>query len=140
MIVAVVAGLVDRLAQVALERDVPLEEGRRVAELAPGGVRLAQKGCCHHLDRAIAEGGIVRARPGGTIARIGEAGDDEAVIPLSRRAMRGIGLGGHTTIVHQHIAGSVVTERQLFDRWTAQLRVKTRREGATLAAGSVRTT
>ena len=91
-------------------------------------------------DLNLAEGGIVRARPGGTIARIGEAGDDEAVIPLSRRAMRGIGLGGHTTIVHQHIAGSVVTERQLFDRWTAQLRVKTRREGATLAAGSVRTT
>jgi hypothetical protein len=27
--------------QVALERDVPLEQGGRRAELAPGGVRLA---------------------------------------------------------------------------------------------------
>ena len=43
-------------AQVALERDVSLEEGGRVAELAPGGVREAQKGCGDHLDRAIAEG------------------------------------------------------------------------------------
>ena len=32
--------------------------------------------------RNFAEGGIVKARPGGMIARIGEAGYDEAVIPL----------------------------------------------------------
>ncbi len=44
------------VAQVALERDVPLEEGGCVAELAPGDVRLAQEGRCDHLDRAIAEG------------------------------------------------------------------------------------
>jgi hypothetical protein len=44
------------VAQVALERDVPLEEGSRVAELAPGGVRHAQIRRCDHLDRAIAEG------------------------------------------------------------------------------------
>ncbi|MGE0598282.1 MAG: hypothetical protein AB7J35_00465 [Dehalococcoidia bacterium] len=30
----------------------------------------------------LAEGGIVRARPGGTLALLGEAGQDEAVIPL----------------------------------------------------------
>jgi len=42
--------------QVALERgDVPLEQGGRVAELAPGNVRDAQVGRCDHLDRAIAE-------------------------------------------------------------------------------------
>ena len=44
------------VAQVALERDVPLEQGGRRAELAPDGVRRAKKGCCDHLDRAIAEG------------------------------------------------------------------------------------
>lgn len=32
---------------------------------------------------ALAEGGIVKARPGGIIANIGEGGHDEAVIPLS---------------------------------------------------------
>ena len=34
---------------------------------------------------ALAEGGIVRARPGGTLATIGEGGHDEAVIPLNGR-------------------------------------------------------
>jgi hypothetical protein len=32
----------------------------------------------------LAEGGIVRARPGGIIANIGEGGQDEAVIPLNK--------------------------------------------------------
>lgn len=31
----------------------------------------------------LAKGGVVRARPGGTLALIGEAGHDEAVVPLS---------------------------------------------------------
>jgi hypothetical protein len=44
------------VAQVVLERDVPLEEGGRGAELAPDGVRHAQKGRRDHLDRTIAEG------------------------------------------------------------------------------------
>jgi hypothetical protein len=34
----------------------------------------------------LAEGGIVKARPGGTLARIAEAGSDEMVIPLNRGA------------------------------------------------------
>ena len=33
---------------------------------------------------AFADGGIVKARPGGILAQIGEAGQDEAVIPLDR--------------------------------------------------------
>src|SRR5262245_24253705 len=44
------------VAQVALESDVPLEQGGRVAELAAGGVRHAQEVRCDYLDRAIAEG------------------------------------------------------------------------------------
>lgn len=32
----------------------------------------------------LAKGGIVKARPGGTLALVGEAGQDEAVIPLGR--------------------------------------------------------
>lgn len=35
-----------------------------------------------HTVRALAEGGIVQARPGGTLALLGEGGHDEAVIPL----------------------------------------------------------
>ncbi|CAB4166846.1 hypothetical protein UFOVP1383_37 [uncultured Caudovirales phage] len=39
----------------------------------------------------LADGGIVRARPGGTLAVIGEGGRDEAVVPLDGRS-----LGGNT--------------------------------------------
>lgn len=41
-----------------------------------------------------AEGGIVKARPGGLIGRIAEAGRDEAIIPLDRMG----GMGGGQTI------------------------------------------
>lgn len=34
-----------------------------------------------------AKGGIVKARPGGTIVRVGEAGQDEAIVPLGRGGM-----------------------------------------------------
>jgi TP901 family phage tail tape measure protein len=43
----------------------------------------------------LAQGGIVRARPGGILANIGEGGEDEAVIPLSRlSSFTGGGRGG----------------------------------------------
>jgi hypothetical protein len=38
---------------------------------------------------ALAEGGIVKASPGGTLARIGEGGQDEAVIPLGKMGSLG---------------------------------------------------
>lgn len=44
---------------------------------------------------ALKDGGIVKARPGGTIARLGEAGKDEAVVPLD-------GQFGNT-VIHNHI-------------------------------------
>lgn len=43
---------------------------------------------------ALAEGGIVKARPGGTLALIGEAGQSEAVIPLSKMGK----MGGDTNV------------------------------------------
>ncbi len=47
----------------------------------------------------MAEGGIVKSRPGGTLATLGEAGHDEAVIPLSGpNALKGLGGGGTTVI------------------------------------------
>jgi hypothetical protein len=47
----------------------------------------------------MADGGIIRHSPGGTLALIGEAGRDEAVIPLDRMGSMG---GGNVTI---HVNG-----------------------------------
>lgn len=44
-----------------------------------------------------AHGGIVRATPGGQIVRVGEGGQDEAIIPLSQ-GMKNLGRGGGITI------------------------------------------
>lgn len=46
----------------------------------------------------LADGGIVRATPGGVPAIIGEGGQDEAVIPLDRAGEFGFGGGGQTVI------------------------------------------
>ncbi|MGE0227754.1 MAG: phage tail tape measure protein [Dehalococcoidia bacterium] len=43
----------------------------------------------------LAEGGIVRARPGGTLVNVGEGGRDEAVIPLDGRFRGGGGNNYH---------------------------------------------
>ncbi len=43
-----------------------------------------------------ADGGIVKATPGGILGRIGEAGRDEAVIPLDRAGNLTYGQGGNT--------------------------------------------
>ena len=57
---------------------------------------------------SLASGGVVPARPGGTMARIGEGGVDEAVVPLDR-------FGGMGTTITNYftIQGSVLTERDL---------------------------
>lgn len=54
----------------------------------------------------MAKGGIVKARQGGTLALLGEAGADEAVIPLSgRHAPRGGSGGGDTYVIN--ISGAI---------------------------------
>jgi hypothetical protein len=45
---------------------------------------------------ALANGGVVKASPGGTLALIGEGGRDEAVIPLDRAG----GMGGTNVTIH----------------------------------------
>ena len=42
----------------------------------------------------MAEGGIVKPRPGGTLATIGEAGQPEAVVPLNKAKQMGFSGGG----------------------------------------------
>lgn len=54
----------------------------------------------------LATGGIVRARPGGVIARLGEAGGDEAVVPLGRHGEAGLG----TTIVNVTVNAPVAAD------------------------------
>ncbi len=58
----------------------------------------------------LAEGGIVRPTPGGTSAVIGEAGQAEAVIPLTARnlAMMGGGGSGVTVVIN----GSVLSDER----------------------------
>lgn len=50
-----------------------------------------------HIPR-LAEGGIVPATSGGRLAVIGEGGEDEAVIPLSKLAQMDIGGGGESQV------------------------------------------
>lgn len=54
----------------------------------------------------LAEGGIVRATPGGVQATIGEGGQDEAVIPLDRAGEFGFGGGGVTINFNGPIMGN----------------------------------
>ena len=42
----------------------------------------------------LAEGGIVEPSPGGTLATIGEGGESEMVVPLSKAKSMGFGGGG----------------------------------------------
>jgi hypothetical protein len=58
---------------------------------------------------ALADGGIVRASSGGTLALIGEGGQDEAVIPLDRLN----GTSGGPTIIIQGAVDPISTARQI---------------------------
>lgn len=65
-------------------------------EAAKASITSAQRG--EGWIPGLADGGIVPATPGGQLYRIGEGGDDEAVIPLSRR---GLGAGSITIQIVQ---------------------------------------
>lgn len=69
---------------------------------------------------SLANGGIIPASPGGTIAQIGEGGQDEAVIPLDRLPDIAQGQRQNTTVV-QIVPGG----EQEFRRWiNRSIRVK----------------
>lgn len=71
----------------------------------------------------LAEGGIVKARPGGIQATIGEGGRDEAVIPLENGQIPGSQGGGHTFVFNGPIMGdrrqaqefAMQVDRELFE-------------------------
>jgi hypothetical protein len=68
----------------------------------------------------MAKGGIVMPRPGGTLARIGEAGRPEAVIPLDRFG----GLGSNTYVINinkANVTGNeIVAAIQRYERGTGR--------------------
>jgi hypothetical protein len=69
----------------------------------------------------LADGGIVRARAGGTLVNVGEGGQDEAVVPLSRMPDVAQGRGAERPIVVQVVPGG----EQEFRRWVQRsIRVK----------------
>jgi hypothetical protein len=84
----------------------------------------------------LAEGGIVPARPGGTSAIIGEAGQAEAVIPLDRMKEFGAGGGGGTNItliVNGGLLGDEATAYQLAKAIDNQLyKLRTNNESVSL--------
>jgi hypothetical protein len=76
---------------------------------------------------ALANGGIVKASPGGTLALIGEGGRDEAVIPLDR--MGGMGGGINITVN----AGLVSSPDQVGQQIIEAIQKAQRRSGPVFA-------
>lgn len=86
----------------------PLTFGASLAAILP--IMVASAAGIAALEAIIpsmADGGIVKASPGGTIVRVAEAGRDEAIVPL------GAGVGGtnnYTFNISSHLDLAVVTE------------------------------
>jgi hypothetical protein len=74
----------------------------------------------------MADGGIIKASPGGTLALIGEGGRDEAVIPLDRAG----GMGGINITVH---AGLVSSPDQVGQQIIEAIQKAQRRSGPVFA-------
>lgn len=93
------------LTQIAI--DTPMAISKALAAFPPpfnfaaaGAVGVAMAAQAARVSGIqLAEGGIVRAQPGGVQATIGEGGQDEAVIPLDRAGEFGLGGGGGHTII-----------------------------------------
>ena len=77
----------------------------------------------------MASGGIVRARPGGTMALLGEGGRDEAVIPL--------GSGGMGGTVNVYLSGVITDPVATGQAVAAALNSASRTTGPLLLAGTV---
>lgn len=106
------------LTQIAF--DTPVAIGRALAAFPPPFNFVAAAGVAAAMAQqaaavggvALAEGGIVMPRPGGTQAIIGEAGQAEAVIPLDRAGEFGLGGGGGTTVVINVNGGMLGSESE----------------------------
>jgi hypothetical protein len=109
-----------------------LRPGDKVSDIGRvtwGQVSTAPASTTHQSGakaRAFAKGGIVKARPGGILANIAEAGHDEAVIPLDGRH----GLGGNVSI---YIYPAIGTDENKLARSLGDLIARQKRSGGPLA-------
>ena len=83
------------------------------------------------LVKPLAHGGIVRARPGGTLALLGEGGRDEAVVPLGGSA------GGMGGTVNVYLSGVITDPVATGRAVAAALNSASRTTGPLLLAGTV---
>lgn len=102
------------LTQIAIDTPVAIAKAMASAPppinfvLAAGvGVAMAQQ-AAQVSGVQLAEGGIVRARPGGIQATIGEGGQDEAVIPLDRAGDFGFGGSGGGNNISINVYGGLM--------------------------------
>ncbi len=90
--------------------------GPEYGNVSPGQTGVSIRG----VEANLANGGIVLPRPGGTIARIGEAGQAEAVIPLDRFGS----MGGNTYVINinkANVTGNeIVAAIQRYERGTGR--------------------
>lgn len=99
-----IAGKAAALTEIAIQTPVAIARalalGPPIGYVAAAAVGVAMAAQAARVSGIkLAEGGIVPARPGGTSAIIGEAGQAEAVIPLDRMREFGMGGGGgHITL------------------------------------------
>ena len=114
-----VKNLLDQLADKEISVDVAISMVRQEEAQArnrpglPGTTRPARS---RARARKMADGGIVKARPGGTLALIGEAGSDEAVIPLDRaRPAAGVSVNFSGPIIVQDVRDADDLVRQLVE-------------------------
>lgn len=86
----------------------------------------------------LAAGGVVSARPGGTLALLGEGGHDEAVVPLSGPNAPSFGGGGGSTVVRVTVQGNVYAtggERQFAEQIATHIQgalLRMKQDGRTL--------
>lgn len=94
-------------------------------DLALAGVKAISGGAIdlhiNHIPKIphLAKGGVVMPKPGGQIVKVAEAGEAEAVIPLSK--LNGMGGGGHTVNYYAAPNASIDAQADLF---TAMRRAK----------------
>ena len=93
--------------------------GNAYSNVAPGQTGLSPRG----IEANLATGGIVMPKLGGTIARIGEAGQAEAVIPLNRLSDFMSGPGGNVYNINvtsmsngQNVGKQIVEAIKTFER------------------------
>ena len=129
-------GIVTTIINTAIAVTKALREGGPVFGPIMAGVMAAQGAIQTALiagqkPPALAEGGIVLPRPGGTLAQLGERGDAEAVIPLNDASMarlsdkivEAMDRGGGQS------AGSIDLTVQLGDRELFRALAKANRDG-----------